>query len=116
MSKDTQLSINTEVISKITEIAAKEIEGVTGLCKKAIDFKTAVKNAKPFKGVKIESINGALKINVYICVKQGLKIEDTAEKVQANVKEKVQNMTGAAVTKVDVIVADIEFEKEEKED
>ena len=31
-----------------------------------------------------------------------------AEAVQSNIKEKVQTMTGAAVTKVNVIVADLE--------
>lgn len=115
MSKDTQLAINTEVISKMAEIAAKDVDGVVGLAKKAIDFKSAVKTAKPLRGIKIESVNGALKISVYICVKQGVKVEDVAEQVQSNVKEKIQNMTGTAVTKVDVIVADIEFEKESEE-
>ena len=111
MSKDTFLSINTDVVAKMAEIAAKEVEGVNSLAKRAIDLKGAVKNAKPFSGVKVESINGALKISVYITVLEGAKAQEIAEQVQQNVKDKVQNMTGAAVTKVDVIVADIDFIK-----
>ena len=107
MNNMTELAVNTEVLEKMAEIAAKEVEGVTGLAKKAIDLKGAVKSKTAFKGVKIESVNGALKINVYICVERNAHIKDVAEKVQSNVKEKIQSMTGSAVTRVDVIVEDI---------
>ena len=39
----TELSVNTEVFEKMAEIAAKEVEGVAGLSKKAIDLKGVVK-------------------------------------------------------------------------
>ena len=108
----TELSVNTEVLEKMAEIAAKEIEGVTGIAKKSIDLKGAVKNKNAFKGVKVESVNGAIKISVYICVKRDVKVKDVAEKVQVNVKDKIQTMTGSAVTQVNVHVVDIEIEKE----
>ena len=60
-------------------------------------------------GVKVESVNGALKINVYICVEQDVIVKDVAEKVQANVKEKIQTMTNTAVTKVNVYVSDVKI-------
>ncbi len=110
----TELSINTEVLCQMAEIAAKEIDGVTGLAKKNIDLKGAVKSKKPFKGVKIESVNGALKINVYICVSEDAAVNTVAEKVQENVKEKIQTMTGTAVTQVNVSVADVHFPKEDE--
>ena len=117
-NKATELSINTEVLEKMAEIAAMEISGVAGLAKRAIDIKGAVKskNKNPFKGVKVESENGALKLTVFITVKEDAIVKDVAEKVQANVKEKIQNMTGTAVTQVNVSVADVEFEKEETEE
>lgn len=117
-NKRTELSINTEVLEKMAEIAAKEVDGVAGLSKRAIDIKGAVKgkNKNPFKGVKVESENGALKLTVYICVKKDAIVKEVAEKVQSNVKDKIQNMTGTAVTQVNVSVADIELEKEETEE
>ncbi len=115
MSNRTELSVNTEVLAKMTEIAAKEIDGVVGLSKKAINLKGAVKSKNPFTGVKIESVNGALKLNVYICVKKDALVKEVAEKVQANVKEKIQTMTGTAVTQVNVNVADIQLEETEEE-
>ena len=55
----TELSVNTEVIEKMAEIAAKEVDGVAGLSKKTIDLKGIVKSKNAFKGVKVENI-GAL--------------------------------------------------------
>ena len=111
----TELSVNTEVIEKMAEIAAKEVEGVAGLSKKSIDLKGIVKTKNAFKGVKVENINGAIEITVYICVKQNAKAKEVAEKVQNNIKDKIQTMTGNAVTQVNVNIADIEIEKEEEE-
>lgn len=110
----TELSVNTEVIEKMAEIAAKEVEGVAGLSKKAIDLKGAVKSKNAFKGVKVESVNGAVKINTYICVEKNANVKEVSEKVQYNIKDKIQTMTGTAVTQVNVTVADIEIEKEEE--
>ena len=112
MDNRTELSVNTEVLEKMAEISAKEVEGVTGIAKRAIDLKGAVKNKNAFKGVKVENVNGAIKISVYICVKRNAKVKEVAEKVQSNVKDKIQTMTGNAVTQVNVHVADIEIEKE----
>ena len=98
----------------MAEIAAKEVEGVAGLSKKSIDLKGIIKTKNAFKGVKVESINGAIEISVYICVKQNAKAREVAERVQNNIKDKIQTMTGNAVTQVNVIVADIEIEKEEE--
>ena len=110
----TELSENTEVIEKMAEIAAKEVDGVAGLSKKTIDLKGIVKSKNAFKGVKVENINGAIEISVFICVKQNARVKEVAEKVQSNIKEKIQSMTGNAVTQVNVNVADIEFDGEEQ--
>lgn len=111
----TELSVNTNVLEKMAAIAAKEIEGVVSLANKAIDLKGAVKNKNAFKGVKVENLNGAIKISVYIVVDKNVQVKEVAEKVQANVKDKIQTMTGTAVTKIDVIVADVKFEETEEE-
>ncbi len=116
MSNRTELSVNTEVLGRMAEIAAKEISGVAGLSKKAIDLKGAVKSKTPFKGVKVESVNGALKINVYICVEKDASVKEVAEKVQENVKDKIQTMTGTAVTQINVIVADVSLPQEAAEE
>jgi uncharacterized alkaline shock family protein YloU len=111
--QNTNLSINTEVLKKMAKIAACEVQGVAGISNSNIDLKGALKSKNPFAGVKVESINGALEICVYIAVEKDANVKAVAEGVQANVKEKIQTMTGTPVTKVNVTVADIKFPEPE---
>ena len=113
MDNKTELSVSTEVLEKMAELAACEIEGVDGVAKKAIDLKGALKTKSVVKGVKVESVNGAIEINVYICVDSKAKIREVAEAVQQNVKDKIQTMTGTAVTRVNVNIEDIDFTEAE---
>ena len=106
----TELTVSTEVLEKMAAIAAMEVEGVAGIAKRAVDLRDAVKNRSAFTGVKAESENGAIVISVYITLKQNAKVHVAAEAVQKNIKEKIQTMTGTAVTRVNVTVADIAFE------
>lgn len=109
------LSINVDVLKKMAKIAATEVDGVVGVPNKSIDLKGVVKSKSPFAGVKVESINGALEICVYIIVSKDAQVNTVAEKVQENVKDKIQTMTGTAVTKVNVIVADVKLNDESEE-
>lgn len=113
MDKKTELSVSTEVLEKMAELAASEIQGVKGIAKKAIDLKSALKTKSVVKGVKVESVNGAIEISVYIKVDSNAKIREVAEAVQKNVKDKIQTMTGTAVTRVNVNIEDIDFEAAE---
>lgn len=113
MDNKTELSVSTEVLEKMAELAACEIDGVKGVAKKAIDLKGALKTKSVVKGVKVESVNGAIDINVYICVDSKAKMREVAESVQKNVKDKIQTMTGTAVTRVNVNIEDIDFAEAE---
>lgn len=113
MDNKTELSVSTEVLEKMAELAACEIEGVKGVAKKAIDLKGALKTKSVVKGVKVEESNGAIEINVFICVDSKSKMREVAEAVQQNVKDKIQTMTGTAVTRVNVNIEDIDFAEAE---
>ena len=104
---ESNLAVSVEVLEKITEMAALEIEGVEKLSKKNIDLKYAIKSGNAFKGVKVESINDMFCITVYICLTGDAIANEVALKVQNVVKERVQTMTGTAVTKVNVVIADV---------
>ena len=77
------------------------------------NIKTAIPNYKPaVKGVSIANIpNGGMELTLQIAVKQGYKLQDVAKRVQDNVLDAVQNMTGLSVKKVNVVVAGIVEEK-----
>lgn len=114
MDNMTELSVNTQVLEKMAEIAAKEIDGVTAIVKRAVDIKGAVKTKSALKGVVAENVNGAIKITVYVAVKRDANVRAVCEAVQNNVKDKIQTMTGNAVTSVNVVAADITFDKAEE--
>lgn len=107
------LGINTDVIEKMVSLAALEVEGVAAMAKKAVDISGIVNKGSALKPVKVVVRNGAVEIDVYITVKQGIKLKTVAEAVQANVKDKVQDMTGNAITRVNVHIADLAEENNE---
>ncbi len=100
------LKISNDVIVKIAELAALEISGVT------FETKTpdSPLSASP---VKIKLSGDSIAVDVRITVAQGSKAVCTAEAVQKSVKSAVQNMTGIAVSKVNVKIAGIIINKEE---
>ena len=61
--------------------------------------------------VRIKQENDSFTISIYINIAPGKKFQNVATQVQSAVKESVQNMTGKLVTKVNVIVAGIDFEE-----
>ena len=56
-----------------------------------------------------------MNISIYVNMLPGKKIRQVAEEVQRAVKESVQNMTGKLVSKVNVIIAGLEFDQPESE-
>ena len=105
------LEINTDVIEKMVSIAALEVEGAVSMANKTVDIKGIVNTGSALKPVKVAVRNGAIDIDVYICVKQSANVKTVAEAVQTNVKD----MTGNAITRVNVHIADLAEEVAEAE-
>lgn len=113
-NKINGVAVNNEAIVKIAGIAAMEIEGVASLAKRPVEleiksFKNLFKSPKTqhSKAIALTVDSGALILDVYINVLDNLQVKTVAENVQANVKDKVQSMTGNAVARVNVHVADV---------
>ena len=75
-----------------------------------------MKPLSAFKAVKVETTGGTLCFDIYVVLKKSAKLRETVDKIQNNVKEKIQTSTGVAVTKVNIIVADIFDDTETKND
>ncbi len=109
------LAINNEVIARMVSVAALEVEGVAGMATRPASIKNIVSRDKGSKSVRVNNASGTISLDVYISVKEGFRLKDVAESVQRNVKEKVQNMIGSAVTNVNVYVSDILFNEAEEQ-
>ena len=108
MENNSNLTINADVIEQMAALAAKEVEGVAGLSEKGVDLKNVLNRGKIFKAVHVTEKNGAVALDVHIKIYENANAKQVAEAVQVSIKEKLQSMTGNAITRVDVTVADVE--------
>ena len=104
--KGGSLQISTEVIGKIARCAALEIEGVAEVScgKQNRKVKDLLERANVQSPVTVEMRDGTAEITLEIVAAFGARIPAVAEKVQENVKQTIQNMTGITVSRVDVLV------------
>ena len=103
IDKDGNISISTDVIATISAIAAKSIEGVSGMVNSLTGgFAELLGKKNPSKGVKV-TLNGKdVKIDMFVVVEYGVKIPDVAWEIQGKTKNEVEAMTGLNVTAVNV--------------
>ncbi len=107
-----EINISDEVIEIITNISAKEVEGVKGLYGNISDDIAGIFTRKSHnKGVSIQIIEEKVNIELNIIVEFGVKIPEVAWQVQENVKNAVESMTGIEVEVINVNIAGINFTK-----
>lgn len=103
-----------EVIATIACTAAIEVPGVASMANRLTDIRGLVASTQGNKGNKsvgvINNDNETI-VDVYINLKQGVRIPDVASAVQRQVKSAVQSMTGKPVTKVNVHIEGIVLEE-----
>ena len=114
------IKIANEVISVIAGIAVSEVQGVASMAGGFAGGITQVLSGKKnySKGIKVESDEKEVKIDVNIIVEYGSRIPNVAYEIQKRVKKSVENMTGLKVEEVNVHVQGVKTDKEleEKED
>ena len=110
--------ISDEVIGVIAGLAASEIEGVAGMSAGVVgDISNKITGKKNnSKGVKVTMDNGLAVIDLHMSVEYGIKIPDMSMKVQNNVKNTVETMTGLNVALVNIYVENVIFPKVDKDE
>ncbi len=110
--------ISDEVIGVIAGLAASEIEGVAGMSAGLVgDISNKITGKKSnSKGVKVTMDNGLVVIDLHMAVEYGMKIPEMSMKVQENVKNTVETMTGLNVALVNVFVESVIFPKVDKDE
>lgn len=112
-----KIEIAPEVIEIIANMAALEVEGIVNLSGGMMaDLVDRIGGRKTSgKGVKVDIGEKEAAVDVYIIVEYGYRIPDTAHKVQENVRNSIEKMTGLYVTKVNVHIVDVQLKQEKKE-
>lgn len=106
------IKVSEEVIAKITEIAISGIDGVCSFVKGKISFSNLFVRAEQSSAIDVKINGDSVEVSAEINVNGNCRVKNTAEKIQQRVKDDIQNMTGIAVTKVNVFVRGIVFENE----
>lgn len=104
------VKISVDVLVKIAETAAAEIEGVAleGQRLATVGAKSGFLGA-----VRVRLSGETASLRIEIVVLEGYNAVAVSESVQKSVKSAIQNMTGYTVTKVDVVVAGIRLKEKE---
>ncbi len=109
MSNNYGLAINNDVIARMAEMAALETEGVAAMADRPVSVAAFLGKKGATKSVTVSTENDIIDIELYVKVKDTANVGEVAEKIQVGVKEKLQGMTGSAVTRVNVVISDIDF-------
>lgn len=110
-----EIKINNDIIAVIVGKVAAEVKGVAGMSGGVVDgFAKMLGKTNPEKGVKVDmEEDNDINVMVSIIVDYGVCIPDVCSKIQVNVKEKVEKMTGKNVKAVGINVQGIHFPADE---
>jgi len=112
------IKISNEVVAVIAGVAVSEVRGVAsmqgGFAGGIGEVLSGKKNLA--KGIKVETEDDKVKIDVNIIVEYGTRIPDVAFEIQNRVKKSIENMTGLKVTEVNVHVQGVSIEAEKKQE
>ncbi len=107
-----RVSYNKTILLSIINLAAKEINGVAGLCTNFGGSKLGrLFSTNYYEGVKITSSSEGLNIDVYINIYANNSVADVSCRVQENVRNSVISMTEANVKSINIHVVGVEFDK-----
>lgn len=102
------LKVSTNVIMSIAETAASEVEGVAvNSVNKLAVLSGAPLTAKLVSPIRVRLDADSAAIDIEVITESGYQAYEVGKQVQEHVKSSVQNMTGIAVSKVNVKIVGI---------
>ena len=109
------IKISNDVVAVIAGVAVSEVQGVASMAGGFAGGISEVLSGKKnlSKGIKVDTDEKEVKIDVNIIVEYGSRIPDVAFEIQNRVKQSVENMTGLKVAEVNVHVQGVKTEREE---
>ncbi|SFR02658.1 Uncharacterized conserved protein YloU, alkaline shock protein (Asp23) family [Desulfoscipio geothermicus DSM 3669] len=111
------IRIADDVVRVIAGLAATEVAGVAGMSGGVVGGITEKLGRKNLsKGVKVEVGEKEAAVDLYIIVEYGARIPEVAAKIQDDVKNAIERMTGLKVVEVNVNVQGVSFGNEFNEE
>lgn len=114
-SDESNLKVSEDVLATIAATTACDVQGIHSMAptpKKELRRMLGKKGEGNGVSIAFNEDGAAVELNVI--VQYGCKVNDVATVVQKRVKEAIETMTGIHVVRVDVIVAGLKLETENK--
>ncbi|MEW9672821.1 Asp23/Gls24 family envelope stress response protein [Ammoniphilus sp. 3BR4] len=106
------VKIADDVVAVIAAIAAAETEGVASMSGGIVEgFARRVGGKNVHKGVHVEVGEVEAAIGLRVILHYGVKIDEVCKRLQYQVKDAVETMTGLRVVEVNVKVEGVEFKE-----
>lgn len=110
------IKISDEVVGAIASLATTEVDGISGMSGGIGEgIVKLLTGSQLTKGVKVEVGEREVVIDVFVVVDYGVNIPEVCWKVQENVKQTVEKMTGLAVVGVNVYVQGVYIKDKKQE-
>lgn len=105
--------IDDQVIASIAGLAAMECYGIVGMASKNATegFFELLRRDQLTKGIKVNSEEDKITIDLHIVLQFGVKISVVAENIISKVKYNVESLTGLEVNKVNIFVQGVRVQK-----
>lgn len=112
-----EINVANDVVATIAGMAVAKVEGVAKMAGGFTEGLKAISGKKQMsRGIKVETEEDTVKIEINIIVKYGVNIREVAKNIQNIVKEEVENMTGNKVEKVVVNVQGVKVDEPDSEE
>lgn len=107
------VQIADDVVAMIASLAATEVEGVSAMAGNITNELIARVGVKKLtKGVRVAVQDGQVKVDLAVTLDYGYNIPTTCQKVQARVKNAIENMTGLVCADVNIRIVGVEIKKD----
>lgn len=105
--------IDDHVLASIAGLSAMECYGVVGMVTRssAGGLVELLRREQSSKGVKVQTNDNVISIDLYVIVEFGTRISVVANNIVEKVKYSIENLTGMTVKKVNVNVQGVRVQK-----
>jgi uncharacterized alkaline shock family protein YloU len=111
-TEDGSVNISEDVIAIIAWEAMREVEGFGGPAAGIPgDLAELIGRRSASRGVRITSEEKSVAVDVYITVRFGYSVTKVSRDIQEAIAKSVRDMTGVAVSAVNVSVTGVAFDK-----
>ena len=102
--------VANQVVASIAALAALDVGGVHAMYHAgAQPLERITRRAQAYRGVRVDFVEGALRLDVYIVVESGLNVQSIGSEVQRRVVDAVDRMLDLSVAEVNIFVSEVVF-------